>query len=81
MEMLELVLKARTYLDQLMAMNQQLTMIPHLRPGNPNTRKASLDQELQNVSSISPVRLLLPDVAGTDLSRISDPHIMAKPLQ
>lgn len=80
-EKLQLVLDSCAYLDQLMAVNQQLAMIPHLRAGNPDARKASLDQEFQNVSGVSPVRLLLPDVAGTDLSRISDPHLMAKPLQ
>jgi hypothetical protein len=79
--MLQFVFDSRTYLDQLMAVNQQLAMIPHLRPRNPDTRKASLDQELQNVSSISTVRFLLPNVTGTNLGRISDPYLMAQSLQ
>ena len=69
------------YLNQLVAMNQQLTMIPHLRSRNPDARKASLDQELQNVSSISMIRLLLPNIAGTNLGRISDPHLVTQSLQ
>jgi hypothetical protein len=75
-EMLQFVFDARAYLDQLVAMNQQLTMIPHLRSRNPDARKASFDQELQNVSSISTIRLLLPNIAGTNLGRISDPHLV-----
>ena len=33
------------------------------------------------MSSISPIRLLLPNIAGTNLGRISDPHLVAKSLQ
>jgi hypothetical protein len=64
-----------------MTMHKQLPMVSHLCAGHPDTRKATFDQQLQYVARVSPVRLLLPYIAGTDLSCVADPYFMAKPLQ
>src|SRR5271170_1132676 len=79
--MLQSVLDPRANLHQLVTVNQQLAQIPLLGRRHPQLRKATLHQQLQNVSCIAPVGLLTAHIAGPNLGRIPDPHLVAQPLQ
>ncbi len=79
--MLQSVLDPGANLHQLVTMNQQLTQIPLLGRRHPQSREAVLHQQLQNVARIAPVGLLPAHIAGPNLRRIPDPHLMAQPLQ
>src|SRR5271154_1518080 len=79
--MLQSVLDPRANLHQLVTVNQQLAQIPLLGRRHPQLRKATLHQQLQNVSCIAPVGLLTAHIAGPDLGRIPDPYLMPQPLQ
>ena len=80
-QVLEFILDPRAYLHQLMSMDEQLAMVTHPGAGYPDARKTSFHQQLQNMFCISSIRFLLPDIAGTDLRCIPDPHFMAELLQ
>jgi hypothetical protein len=73
---LQAVLHPRPYLHQLVPVNQQLPQIALLPARYPQPGKPALDQQLQHVGRVPPVRLLLPHIAGPDLRRIPDPHLM-----
>ena len=66
---------------QLVSMNQQLPQIPLFPTWHPQPRKTAFHQQLQNVRRIPPVRLLLANVAGPDLRRVSNPDFAPQPLQ
>jgi len=53
--MLQPILHSRTDPNQTMAMNQQLAKIALGLAGTPQTRKAILDQQLQDVGRIAPI--------------------------
>jgi hypothetical protein len=57
-------------------MNQQLPLISLSARRHPDAREASFHQQLQQMSRIPPVRLLLSHHGGSDLCRVSDPHFM-----
>src|ERR1700733_4093408 len=76
-QVLQAVFDPGPYLHQLMAMNQQLPLIPLLPAGRPQFGKALLQQQGQNVGCISPVCLLFAHIAGADFSRVSHPHPVA----
>jgi hypothetical protein len=65
--MLEFVLDPRAYLHQLMSMDEQLAMVTHLGAGDPDARKSSFHQQLQDMFCISSIRFLFSYIAGTDL--------------
>jgi rRNA processing protein Gar1 len=80
-QMLQSVLDPRANLHQLVPVNQQLAKIALLSRRSPQPRKTVFDQQLQNVARVSPVGLLLAHIAGANLGRIANPHMVAKPLQ
>ena len=54
-------------------MDQQLPLVPLLARWRPDSRKSLPQQQLQNLACVPPVRLLLADLPGTDLGRVTDP--------
>ena len=79
--MLQPILHPRPNLHQLVPVNQQLPQIAHPRIRSPQPRKPSLQQQLQNVRRIALVGLLLAHIAGPNLRRIADPHLVPQLLQ
>ena len=62
-------------------MNQQLAKVPLPGRRHPQPGKPILHQQPQDVARIATVGLLPPHIAGPDLRRIPNPHLMAQPLQ
>src|SRR5205823_13119805 len=63
-------------LRQPMTMPKQLTEIPILRTRYPYPGKTIFHHQLQNVTRIPPVGLLLLHTAGFDLRRIAHPQLV-----
>jgi hypothetical protein len=53
-------------------------VIAHFGAGFPDAGETSLDQQVQNVPRVWTVGLLLANIAGRHLTRITDPHFMAQ---
>src|SRR5260370_38433976 len=79
--MLKFILDPRAYLHQLVSMDEQLTMVTHLRARYPDTRKSSIYQQLQNMFCVPSIRFLLPHIAGTNLRRVPDTYLVPQLLQ
>jgi hypothetical protein len=77
-QVLQLVFHLCADAHQLVAMNQKLPQIFLFPRWRPDPRKPSFQQQFQNQRRISPVVFLSAHVAGTNLPRISDPHVVPR---
>src|ERR1700680_685132 len=71
---MQLVLQGSSPADQFIAVPEQLWHIAPLRGRNPDPRKLVSEQQVQNMTSIPRVRLLLAHHRRTDLRCISYPQ-------